>query len=433
MFVTLTLNPCIDLNLEVEDFRFDEPLRALRERKRPGGKGINVSVVLGILGMDSVAVAPLGGSAGEEFLQLAGKNLTGREPGVRQAESIGLKRLAEGSRAKTGGTRLAAESRAKTGRTRLAAQSQAKTGKMRLVSVSAAAPTRTNIVITSQRDGRHLKVNQRGGPLAPAELDAVFGRLRALMRPGDWLVLAGSLPPGAPDETYARLIREFQARGCFTALDADGEAFRLGVQAGPDIVKPNLRELEGFARRPLRTRAALLIAAGEILGMGTRLCLITDGPRAAWLVARGGAGLSATGPSSARLSSAGLFAAWKGIPPRAHGSPTGAGDAALAGLLAGLAAGRVSRRGESTSASLFSASSPSTPSTASTPSTKPGRPRAANGPRAADKVWNTRALEKAFRLALACGSASASTPDTEYFDPGLLKDMLKRAEIERIS
>ena len=425
MFITLTLNPCLDLNLEVEGFRFDEPLRALRERKRPGGKGINVSVVLGILGMDSVAVAPLGGAAGEEFLQLAGKDLRGTESAAGRAESKGLARLAAESLAKTrkarlaaeslaktGRTRLAAESLAKTGKARLAAESRAKTGRTRLVSVSAAASTRTNIVITSQRDGRHLKVNQRGGPLSPAELDAVFGQLRALMRPGDWLVLAGSLPPGAPDETCAKLIREFQAKGCFTALDADGVAFRLGVQAGPDIVKPNLRELEEFARRPLRSRTALLIAAGEILGMGTRLCLITDGPRAAWLVAPG--------------------RVWKGIPPRAQGSPTGAGDAALAGLLAGLTGRRVSRRGESTSASLSSASSLSTPSTASTPCTKPGRPREASGPRSADEVWSIRALEESFRLALACGSASAFTPDTDYFDPGLLKKMLERVEIERI-
>ena len=408
MLITLTLNPCIDLNLEVEDFRFDEPLRALRERRRPGGKGINVSVALGILGMDSVAVAPLGGTAGEEFLQLAGKSLTAREPAARRAESKGLGRLAERSCAMTGRNRLAAGSRAKMGKTRLAAESLAKTGKARLVSVSAAASTRTNIVITSQRDGRHLKVNQRGGPLSPAELEAVFGQLRALVRPGDWLVLAGSLPPGVPDGTYAKVIRESQAKGCFTVLDADGEAFRLGVQAGPDIIKPNLRELEGFARRPLRTKVALLGAVGEILGMGTRLCLVTDGARPAWLVARGGAGLSATGPPSARLSSAGLFAAWKGIPPRAQGSPTGAGDAALAGLLAGLTGRR------------------STASTLSTPSTVPTRPRAAC------ETWNPRALEKAFRLALACGAASASTPDTEYFDAALLKDMLKRAEIERI-
>ena len=395
MFITLTLNPCIDLNLEVEDFRFDEPLRALRERRRPGGKGINVSVALGILGMDSVAVAPLGGAAGEEFLQLAGKNPTGTEPAARRAESKGLGRLAE-------------RSCAMTGRNRLAAGSRAKTGKTRLVSVSAAASTRTNIVITSQRDGRHLKVNQRGGPLSPAELEAVFGQLRALMRPGDWLVLAGSLPPGVPDGTYAKVIRESQAKGCFTVLDADGEAFRLGVQAGPDVVKPNRQELERFVGRPLRTKVALLGAVGEILGMGTRLCLVTDGARPAWLVARGGAGLSATGPPSARLSSAGLFAAWKGIPPRAQGSPTGAGDAALAGLLAGLTGRR------------------STASTLSTPSTVP------TSPRAACETWNTRALEKAFRLALACGAASASTPDTEYFDAALLKDMLKRAEIKRI-
>ena len=392
MFTTLTLNPCLDLNLEVEEFRFDAPMRAIRERKRPGGKGINVSVALGILGLDSAAVAPLGGAAGEEFLELAGKDLARTAGGHPD-------RRASGTDEQT--NRPARQTDSSPG-------SRARMGRARLVPVSIAAFTRTNIVITSRQDARHLKVNQRGGPLSPAELDAVFRRLRRVARPGHWLILAGSLPPGVPAGTYADLIREFRARGCFTALDADGEAFRLGVQAGPDIVKPNREELERFAGKRLRTRSALLAAAAEILRTGTRLCLITDGARPAWLVARAGA----------RQPAAGLLAAWKGIPPRANGSPTGAGDAALAGLLAGLAAPKAS-----------CSSAPPTPSTSSTRSIQS---TSSTPPKPPNASWNRRCLEKAFRLALACGSASASTPDTEYFDAALLKETLKRTRIERI-
>jgi fructose-1-phosphate kinase PfkB-like protein len=47
------------------------------------------------------------------------------------------------------------------------------------------------------------------------------------------LVLAGYLPPGVPDDTYARYIRLARAQGVKTILDADGEALRLGVAANP--------------------------------------------------------------------------------------------------------------------------------------------------------------------------------------------------------
>jgi 1-phosphofructokinase len=350
MIVTLTLNPCLDLNLEVERFRFDEHVRALVERKRPGGKGINVSVVLGLLGLDSVAVAPLGGPSGEEFSGLAGKDLVRAAVGEQGSHS-GL-------------------------------------GKALLERVSVAAPTRTNTVITSRRDGRHFKVNQQGRPLTSVEFGRAVRQVRSLVRPGDWLVLAGSLPPGAPAATYADLIREFHARGCFVALDADGEAFRVGVQAGPDVVKPNRQELERFAGKPLRSRAAVLSVAQEILRFGTRLCLVSDGARPAWLVT----------PDQV----------WKGIPPRAEGSPTGAGDATLAGFLAGLMGS-----GDLVPRKPHAAAVHRTRSTSSTsPSATP---------------------ERAFRLALACGAAAASTPDTEYFSSPLLRKTLKAARVERIA
>ena len=83
--VTLTLNPCLDVNLEIEAFDFVNPTRTITERKRAGGKGVNVSMVLKILGAESTAVAAVGGYAGEEFLQL-GREQSGPVSGGGERE-----------------------------------------------------------------------------------------------------------------------------------------------------------------------------------------------------------------------------------------------------------------------------------------------------------------------------------------------------------
>ncbi|HUT23002.1 MAG TPA: PfkB family carbohydrate kinase, partial [Sumerlaeia bacterium] len=236
----MTLNPCIDLNLEVADLplggddmaREARPLRALAQRKRPGGKGVNVSAVLHILGVKSTAVVLLGGPGGEEFQRLAGE-----------------------------------------------------TGSLSLRVVPAPGNTRTNIVITSRRDGRHLKVNQPGAQVGPEEIDRVRETIDSLVGPGDALVLAGSLPPGAPTGTYADLIERFRARGCWVALDSDGEAFREGLQARPHVLKPNREELGRVTRFALHPESAILETARRVVGDAPdTVCLVTDGPRPAYLV-----------------------------------------------------------------------------------------------------------------------------------------------------
>lgn len=294
--VTLTPNPCVDLNLEVDALRFDVPLRAKAERRRAGGKGINVSEALAVLGVPSVAVAPLGGHSGREFADLAKARLD--------------------------------------------------TALVRLVPIPIGNPTRTNIVV-SEPGGRHLKVNQQGPLLSPEEVEVIVGELDRLVGEGTILALCGSLPPGVEPGFYGSLVERYRSRGAFVALDADGEALRQGAAAKPDLVKPNREELSAWAGRPLGSREAFLAAVRE-------LCLQT-----------GGACLATDGPNPACLASA--EEAWAAEPLPAAGSPVGAGDCALAGLLSVLW-----RNG----------------------------PESLPGP-------------DALRFALACGTASASRADTE--------------------
>ncbi|MBC7170883.1 MAG: 1-phosphofructokinase, partial [Polyangiaceae bacterium] len=65
------------------------------------------------------------------------------------------------------------------------------------------------------------------------------------------LVLAGSLPSGVPADVYARLIRAAREHGVKVCLDADAESLRLGIAAGPDLIKPNVEEAERLLDRTL--------------------------------------------------------------------------------------------------------------------------------------------------------------------------------------
>jgi 1-phosphofructokinase family hexose kinase len=294
--VTLTMNPCIDLNLEVDEIVFDKPLRAKAERRRAGGKGINVSEALAVLGVPSVAVAPLGGHSGHEFEDLAGARLN---PDFVQLKPIPIKE-----------------------------------------------PTRTNTVI-SEAGGRHIKVNQRGPALAENDVQRVVDLLDRLIDRDAILAVCGSMPPGLDPAFYGRLVGRYRQRGCFVVLDADGEAFRIGLNAKPNLVKPNRQELAEWFGASLESDEEFQRAISQLIRTSEGLCLATDGPNPAYLA------------SPTEL--------WTASPAPACGSPVGAGDCSLAGLVSCL--------------------------------------------------WRTSLQDLSFdstlRFALACGTASASRPDTE--------------------
>jgi fructose-1-phosphate kinase PfkB-like protein len=131
-------------------------------------------------------------------------------------------------------------------------------------------------------------------------------------------VLAGSLPPGAPEDTYARLTRQLHELGVCVALDSSGPSLVLGCAAGPDLVKPN--EVE--ARQLLGADHSVDWTAriGELLALGPKRVLLTLGAGGAlWASAQG---------------------VWQAPAPAiTEVSAVGAGDAALAGALYGLQGG----------------------------------------------------------------------------------------------
>lgn len=261
MIVTVTPNPSLDVALHVGDLRRGEVHRATAERHDAGGKGLNVSRALAQNGVENRAVMPLGGRAGSDLLALL-EGDTGLRP----------------------------------------------------VAVRIAGATRSNVGIV-EPDGTLTKVNAAGPVLSTVELGALHAAILGAAAGASWVVLAGSLPKGLPEDFYAALIGPLHDLGARVALDSSGAAFERGLAAGPDLVKPNVHELAEVLGRPLRTVGDLVDGAQELRARGPHAVLASAGPDGA--VAAHASGAIHGEP-----------------PPIVPASSVGAGDAMLAGWIA---------------------------------------------------------------------------------------------------
>ncbi|MBR2837757.1 MAG: hypothetical protein IKE55_03135, partial [Kiritimatiellae bacterium] len=94
-------------------------------------------------------------------------------------------------------------------------------------------------------------------------------------------VLSGSLPSAAGADFYAKAVAHFRSLGWRTVLDASGEAMRLGLEAGPDLVKPNAEECEPLVGFVPKTRDEFLKATAMLREKAAH-AIISDGAAGAW-------------------------------------------------------------------------------------------------------------------------------------------------------
>jgi 1-phosphofructokinase len=180
---------------------------------------------------------------------------------------------------------------------------------------------RTNLAIT-ETDGTTTKLNEPGATLDAAALTALTDTVVHRAAGADWVVLSGSLPPGAPDDWYADVVCALRSVGCRVAVDTSDApllalAGRFG-DAAPDLVKPNSDELASLAGRSAAELEddpdAVVEAARSLVNRGVGAVLATLGSAGAVLVNAQGAWLATPPPITVR-------------------STVGAGDSALAGYV----------------------------------------------------------------------------------------------------
>jgi 1-phosphofructokinase len=184
-----------------------------------------------------------------------------------------------------------------------------------IVPVRIQGAIRSNITVV-EPDGTTTKFNEPGAELSPDELNAVFTAVKDAVESADWLVASGSLPPGTPAGVYADLVRSLATSGICVAVDTSGPALEAVLPAGPSLVKPNRDELAEVTGRPMLTIADVVEAASRLRDLGAGAVLASLGEQGAVLVDDEGA----------------IHGVTPAVPPL---SSVGAGDAMLAGFLAG--------------------------------------------------------------------------------------------------
>jgi 1-phosphofructokinase/tagatose 6-phosphate kinase len=180
---------------------------------------------------------------------------------------------------------------------------------------------RMSTAVVDPTNGATTEVNERGPALSPSETDQAVERILYLAKGASICVICGSLPRGVPVDLYGRLIEELRKLDVQTVLDCEGEPLRLGTRAGPDLVTPNVTEAEELVGHEFGEDSDRLSALREIVGLGARDAIITYEGGCVALI-----GGDSTERTAVRVS----------IPAREAVSPVGAGDAFLAGYVAGV-------------------------------------------------------------------------------------------------
>ena len=185
--------------------------------------------------------------------------------------------------------------------------------------------SRMSTAVIDPTDGVTTEINERGPALSNAERDRVVERILYLAQGAQIVVLCGSLPRGVPVELYGQLVEDLKRLGVTTVLDTEGEPLRVGTRSGPDLVTPNLIEAEELVGHEFADDEDRLNGVREIVALGARDAVITYESGCVGLLG---------GDSAERV------AYRVSVEPREPLSPIGAGDAFLAGYVAGLYEGK---------------------------------------------------------------------------------------------
>jgi tagatose 6-phosphate kinase len=124
--------------------------------------------------------------------------------------------------------------------------------------------SRMCLTLVDMLEHTHTEINERGPEVPAHSLQAWHESYRRWLPRARAVILSGSVPPGVPDSVYRTCIEEARAARLPVALDAKNDALRLGMEAGPDLIKPNREELSDLVGEPLPTMDDVLRVAPRL-------------------------------------------------------------------------------------------------------------------------------------------------------------------------
>jgi len=229
MILTVTLNPTLDkfywvdrLPLSLERVEEEILIRARKSSSSAGGKGINVSVFLACMGVETVAMGFLAGHTGQIILRDV---------------------LARGVTANF---------------------------------VWIEGETRTNVTIIERgREYHPVKIHEEGPPVPARAVELFLRKYQRMLKRAEYVVLGGALPPGIPVDFYRELAALAREHGVRTVVHAGGAALKAALEAAPYFVKPHVREEPQVADLPAKTEQEIIAAGKYALQKGVEACLIS--------------------------------------------------------------------------------------------------------------------------------------------------------------
>lgn len=260
MIYTVTLNPSLDYVVDVDDFELGRTNRAVSERLYAGGKGINVSFVLKNLGFESTALGFSAGFTGEEIKkQIQERGITENFITVLNGQS------------------------------------------------------RINIKLRGQQE---TEINGRGPDIEKEHIQQLLKKL-SVLSPGDYLILAGSVPMKINDTIYYDILKTLDKKGIKAVVDTTGDLLLNVLKYHPFLIKPNIHELSELFSTEIKTREEVVQYGLKLQDMGAQNVIVSMAGDGAIFICENGEIYKSEAP--------------KGVVKNS----VGAGDSMVAGFLAG--------------------------------------------------------------------------------------------------
>lgn len=248
MIATVTFNPSLDYTVTLDALNAGTINRTRTERITPGGKGINVSLVLSRLGVETTAFGFLAGFTGDEI--------------ERQLRKSGCHtdfiRLPEGI-------------------------------------------SRINMKIKAKEES---EINGQG-PHIPKEAQEQLSRKLEGLKEGDMLVLAGSVPAGIPETIYRDIAKQMQAKKVLVTVDAEDRLLLSVLECHPFLIKPNHHELAKATGSPCGSTEAVIRGARKLQELGAQHVLVSRAEKGAVLITSSGEVYESMAPKGRAINSVG--------------------------------------------------------------------------------------------------------------------------------
>lgn len=248
MIYTVTFNPSLDYIVTVDNFTTGRVNRTTTEFMYPGGKGINVSIVLKNLGYDNIALGFEAGFTGEEI--------------IRRISDMGI--IHDFIHVDNGLSRI-------------------------------------NVKIRSDNES---EINGQGPAIEADHINKLYQRFDKLKN-GDILVLAGSIPTVMPDSMYMDIMKYLKGRNIKIVVDATKDLLVNVLEYRPFLIKPNNYELGEIFGVELKTRDEVVEYAKRLQKMGAVNVLVSMAGEGAVLVAEDGSIFKTPAPKGVVKNSVG--------------------------------------------------------------------------------------------------------------------------------